>query len=101
MKLTEKTFQTGNKHEKNAPDSEGNRHESVAQGLVSKPQQDVVAGKWTEQVGAAKIAWGKLTNDELLQSRGEVQKLSGLIQQRYGLSAINAERKVKKFFEKA
>ena len=29
---------------------------------------DEIKGKWKQQVGGAKIAWGKLTEDELLKS---------------------------------
>ena len=59
-----------------------------------------IQGKWKEAVGGAKIAWGKLTEDELLQSEGHEQKLAGLIQQRYAITHDEAEKQVKEFFEK-
>ncbi len=32
------------------------------------PSADEIKGKWKQHVGEAKIAWGKLTDDDLLQS---------------------------------
>ena len=32
------------------------------------PSDDEIKGNWKQQVGAAKIAWGKLTEDELLMT---------------------------------
>jgi uncharacterized protein YjbJ (UPF0337 family) len=68
-------------------------------GFLSPGQQSIIGGKWEQHAGAAKVAWGKLTSDEILQSKGELQKLSGLIQERYGISRIHADRKVKHFLE--
>lgn len=64
------------------------------------PSVDELKGKWQQQVGAAKIAWGKLTEDELLKSEGHDQKLAGLIQERYAITRDEAEKQVKEFFDK-
>mgnify|MGYP001591450453 CR=1 FL=1 len=64
------------------------------------PSLDEVKGKWKQQMGAAKIAWGKLTDDELLESEGHVQKLAGLVQQRYAVTRDEAEKQVNSFFDK-
>lgn len=63
------------------------------------PSTDELKGKWKQQVGAAKVAWGKLTEDELLKSEGEAQKLAGLVQERYAVSREEAEKQIKKFFD--
>jgi len=55
-------------------------------------------GKWKQQVGAAKIAWGKLSEDELLKLEGHRDKLAGLIQERYAITRDEAERQVERFF---
>jgi uncharacterized protein YjbJ (UPF0337 family) len=78
---------------------------AAASDLAHKAQQalpsaDEVAGKWKQQIGAAKIAWGKLTDDELLTIEGHAQKLAGLIQERYAITRDEAEAQVKSFFEK-
>jgi len=67
---------------------------------MSLPSVDEVKGKWKQQVGAAKIAWGKLTEDELLKLEGHEQKLAGLVQERYAITRDEADRQVKDFFAK-
>jgi uncharacterized protein YjbJ (UPF0337 family) len=67
---------------------------------MSLPSVDEVKGKWKQQVGAAKIAWGKLTEDELLKLEGQQQKLSGLVQERYAITRDEADKQVKAFFDK-
>lgn len=57
-------------------------------------------GKWKQQVGKAKLVWGKLTEDELLASEGRQEKLAGLVQERYAVTRDEAEKQVKEFFSK-
>ena len=64
------------------------------------PSVDEIKGIWKQHVGAAKITWGKLTEDEFLKLEGHVQKLTGLIQERYAITRDDAEKQVKSFFEK-
>lgn len=67
---------------------------------MSLPSADELKGKWKQQVGAAKVAWGKLTEDELLQSEGHEEKLAGLIQERYAITRDEADKQVKSFIKK-
>jgi len=67
---------------------------------MSLPSVDQLKGQWKQQVGAAKIAWGKLTEDELLKLEGHQKKLTGLIQERYAITRDEAHRQVKTFFAK-
>ncbi len=67
---------------------------------MSLPSADELKGKWKQQVGAAKVAWGKLTDDEILQTEGHVEKLAGLVQERYAVESAEASRQVKEFFAK-
>jgi uncharacterized protein YjbJ (UPF0337 family) len=64
------------------------------------PSVDEIKGKWKQQVGAAKITWGKLTEDELLKFEGHQDRLAGAIQERYAISRDEADRQVKAFFSK-
>lgn len=64
------------------------------------PSADQLKAKWKQQVGSAKIAWGKLTEDELLKSEGRQEKLVGLIQERYAITRDEAEKQVKDFIKK-
>lgn len=57
-------------------------------------------GQWKQQVGDAKIAWSKLTEDELLNIEGHAEKLVGLVQERYAIARDTAEKQVKTFFDK-
>lgn len=61
---------------------------------------DKIKAEWKQQVGAAKIAWGKLTDDELLKAEGHADKLTGLVQERYAISREEADKQVKRFFNK-
>jgi len=67
---------------------------------MSLPSADELKGKWQQQIGAAKIAWGKLTEDELLKSEGHAQKLAGLVQERYAVTRDEADQQVKDFMSK-
>lgn len=67
---------------------------------MNLPGQDEIKGKWKQQVGAAKIAWGKLTDDEILESEGHLEKLAGLVQERYAVESDEASRQVQEFFAK-
>jgi len=67
---------------------------------VNLPSVDSMKGQWKQHVGAAKIAWGKLTEDELLKLEGHEQKLAGLVQERYAVTRDEADKQVKAFFDK-
>ena len=45
---------------------------------------DMMKGKWTELKGEVLNKWGKLTSDELDETKGNLVAIAGLIQQRYG-----------------
>ena len=64
------------------------------------PSIDEVKGKWKQQVGNAKITWGKLTDDELLKSEGHKDKLAGLVQERYAITREEAAKQVNGFLDK-
>lgn len=46
--------------------------------------EEVIKGKWKEIKGEIRSQWGKMTDDEIEQSKGNMSSISGLIQQRYG-----------------
>ncbi len=47
--------------------------------------ENVVKGKWNEFKGELQRAWGRLTDDEVEQSKGDLTALSGIVQRKYGL----------------
>jgi len=59
-----------------------------------------LSGQWKQYSGAAKIAWGKLTQDQLLQTEGHYQKLVGLVEEKYAVSRIEADKQVRAFMAK-
>lgn len=61
--------------------------------------KDTMEGQWKQLSGKAKIAWGKLTDDELTQINGDAERLAGLVQERYGRTREEAEREVRDFFD--
>ena len=62
--------------------------------------RDQVEGKWKQMKGEAKVAWGKLTDDELDQAEGNAEKLAGLVQEKYGKTREEAEKEVNRFLNK-
>jgi len=46
--------------------------------------EETLKGKWTEIKGEIKTQWGKMTDDELEKTSGNLVSIIGLIQQRYG-----------------
>jgi uncharacterized protein YjbJ (UPF0337 family) len=54
---------------------------------------DVIKGKWTQLKGELRKQWGELTDDEWDQIAGDKEKLIGKLQERYGWSREEAERR--------
>lgn len=61
---------------------------------------DTLKGQWKQLTGKAKSAWGKLTDDDLLRVEGNVDRLSGVIQERYGYTREQAEDEVQSFLDR-
>jgi len=51
---------------------------------VEPMNQDQVKGKWNQLKGEIKKKWAKMTDDDLLEAEGDIDKLSGKIQERTG-----------------
>jgi uncharacterized protein YjbJ (UPF0337 family) len=58
-----------------------------------------VAGNWSQIKGVLQEQWGDLTDDDLLQTRGEKNQLIGALQRRYGMTREEAETALHDFFE--
>lgn len=63
--------------------------------------EDTIKGKWKEMKGGVQKMWGKLTDDELDQTQGDLTALSGIIQQRYGESKEAVQTKLNDYFGNA
>lgn len=61
--------------------------------------KNVLEGKWKQLRGAIRERWGELTNDDLDQIAGKGERLSGILQEKYGYSQMEAERQIEEFLE--
>jgi uncharacterized protein YjbJ (UPF0337 family) len=65
-----------------------------------RPNKNMIKGRWTEMKGDLQKYWGKLTNDELEETKGEIKAISGLIQQKYGKTQANFEKKLAEIYKR-
>jgi uncharacterized protein YjbJ (UPF0337 family) len=61
---------------------------------------DIIKGKWTQLKGELRKQWGKLTDDEWDQIAGDREKLIGKLQEHYGWSREEAERRAEEQFSR-
>jgi uncharacterized protein YjbJ (UPF0337 family) len=55
--------------------------------------KNIIKGKWKELKGNLQKTWGKLTDDELEQTGGDVKAIGGIVQQKYGESEDSYNKK--------
>jgi len=56
--------------------------------------QDQINGKWVEIKGGVRNLWGKITDDELEKIKGNIQSVSGIVQEKYGESKESISHKL-------
>jgi uncharacterized protein YjbJ (UPF0337 family) len=56
--------------------------------------RDQVEGKWNQIKGRAKRAWAELTDDDIKRADGSVDKLYGIIQEKFGETKENIKKKL-------
>jgi uncharacterized protein YjbJ (UPF0337 family) len=61
--------------------------------------KEILQGKRRELKGLLKERWGKLTDDDLDRIEGRVERLVGLLQQRYGYAKEKAEQEYKRIMD--
>lgn len=61
--------------------------------------KDILEGNWKQMRGSVKEMWGRLTDDELDQIEGRLDRLVGILQERYGYTRQEAEDSVNDFLE--
>ncbi len=59
--------------------------------------QDQFEGKWKQMKGSIREQFGKLTNDDMEEVAGKRDKLIGKLQERYGDSREEAEKRLDQF----
>jgi uncharacterized protein YjbJ (UPF0337 family) len=65
-----------------------------------KMNKNVVKGHWLEMKGEIQKAWGKLTDDELEQTKGDMKAIGGLIQQRYGKAQDKTDKVLTEIYQR-
>ena len=63
--------------------------------------KQTLKGQWTQVKGQIRKQWGKLTDDDLDQIKGDAEILAGRIQERYGRSKEEVSRELDRFFEQS
>ena len=61
---------------------------------------DMIEGSWKEVKGRVKESWGDLTDDELTEIEGKRDRMVGVLQRKYGLAKMDAEREVDEWADK-
>jgi uncharacterized protein YjbJ (UPF0337 family) len=56
--------------------------------------KDILASKWKQMQGQIKVAWGKLSDDDLDKVAGRYDKFVSLLQEKYGYTRERAEEEV-------
>jgi uncharacterized protein YjbJ (UPF0337 family) len=59
--------------------------------------RDQFEGPWLQLKGDAKRVWAELTDDDFLRAEGSVEKLAGIIQERFGETRETIRRKLRGF----
>jgi uncharacterized protein YjbJ (UPF0337 family) len=62
-------------------------------------ESDVFAGQWKQLKGEIKRRWGKLTDDDVTEAEGSMEKLVGRIQERYGYTKERAQQEVQELID--
>lgn len=63
-------------------------------------EQKIVKGKWDEIKGEVRKAWGRLTEDELEKTKGDLKAVKGLIEQKYGQKKEDLETRLDDIFNR-
>src|SRR5437868_11914309 len=63
----------------------------------SKMDANILKGKWLQLKGNIRGKWGQLTDDDVDRVGGSVERLIGVLQERYGYQKQEAEHEVDAF----
>jgi uncharacterized protein YjbJ (UPF0337 family) len=58
---------------------------------------NILKGKWLQLKGNVREKWGQLTDDDVDRVGGSVERLIGVLQERYGYQKQQAEHEVDAF----
>jgi len=81
--------------EKAMPASPAHHDKRVDDAVAAESGDQALDQKRHLHAGSAKQTWSQLTEEELLQTEGDLRKLRALLQQRYGISGEAADKQIK------
>jgi uncharacterized protein YjbJ (UPF0337 family) len=58
---------------------------------------DILKGKWNQIKGDVKKSFGKFTDDDMMVIEGDATKAAGILQERYGYTREEAEKRWNEF----
>jgi uncharacterized protein YjbJ (UPF0337 family) len=61
---------------------------------------DQIKADWKDMKGRVRVTWGKLTDDDVEQIRGNRDQLEAAVQKRYGVAKEEAHRQVAEWTQK-
>ena len=61
---------------------------------------DFLKGQWKEIKGEIKAQWGKLTDNDLTEIKGNEEMLLGFLQKKYGYAKDKADQEYKNFMKR-
>lgn len=59
--------------------------------------ENIAHGEWIQMTGDIKAKWGRLTDDDLKEINGNIEKLTGKIQKVYGITVEEAKKQITEF----
>lgn len=62
--------------------------------------ENKIKGKWLEIKGDIQKAWGSLTDNELEKTKGDTKSIRGLIQEKYGQTQNENDKKLSEILAK-
>ncbi|MDO8909418.1 MAG: CsbD family protein [Pseudohongiella sp.] len=60
---------------------------------------DIVEGKWKQMKGSIQSKWGKITDDEFEQIKGNRERLVGVLQEKYGQEKDRVRKEVDEYLD--
>ena len=62
--------------------------------------EDILKGKWNQLKGELQKEWVKLTDSDVDQIEGELTRLQGVLEEKYGQSSDEIKKKIKEFINR-
>ncbi len=58
--------------------------------------ENITEGRWKQMRGSTKEWWGNLTGNDLDRTEGKLERLAGVLQEKYGYTREKADKKIER-----